>query len=107
MRENRILFALLALLATGLIAAGCGDDDGDGNGGNGSDGGSIQDLTTPEGVEEALENVPETVDEAVDLCKDAVDASGLSGDAKDDAIKQCEQGGQQAQDAIEEDLGGP
>lgn len=94
MRDKRFLFVLLMLVASGLIAAGCGgDDNGDGDGS--SDGSSLTDLTAPE-------NLPDSVDEAVELCKDAVEASGVDGDTKDQALQQCEEGGEQAEQALED-----
>jgi hypothetical protein len=90
MRDKRFLFVLLTLVAGGLIAAGCGGDD---NGGG--DSGSLTDLTAPE-------NVPTSVDQAVELCKNAVEASGVEGDAKDQALQRCEQGGEQAKQTLED-----
>lgn len=94
MRDKRFLFVLLTLVASGLIAAGCGGDD-NGDSDSGGDSGSLTDLTTPE-------NIPDSIDEAVELCKDAVEASGVDGDTKDQALEQCEEGGEQAEQTLED-----
>jgi len=101
---KRLLVLLSALLACGLIAAGCGGDDDD-DGGDDSpattesaptDTGATDDVTPPEDID--------SVDEAVEACKDAVQANGgsLSEDLRNDLEDICEQAAEGDEEEIRE-----
>lgn len=111
MRNRNLLFALLALVACGLIAAGCGDDESttaedvtgaleDATIPEITDV-SVPDASVPEDAKEALENAPENIDEAVQQCLDNAESSGLSDDQVDNLKELCESGGAAANDALE------
>ena len=96
---RRLLPLVAALLACGLIAAGCGDDDDDG--GDGSAATTVETTDTPAddysgGTDE------EAVEEMVETCKRGVQTSGqdLSEDLRNDIEDLCEE----APDADEDDL---
>jgi hypothetical protein len=77
---RKLYLLLVALLACGALAAGCGggDDNGDGGGSNGSSGSSNQ-----------------NVQQAVDSCKQSVDsAQGLKSDTKNELKDLCEKAGE-------------
>ncbi len=80
-RSVRLAFATAAVLAFGLIAAGCGDDS--------------ESTTTGTSAEQSVE---QTVDSAVDSCTDA--ARNLEGAAASAAEAACEQVG----NALRQDL---
>lgn len=97
MRDKRLLFGILALLACGLIAAGCGgDDDSDGSSEDAQQ--ALEDLqsadpSNPEEAQQAIEDVLDNVDsqqDLVDLCKQAVESSGAPDETKQSALDQCE-----------------
>jgi hypothetical protein len=104
MRRLALLFA--ALLACGLIAAGCGDDDED----NGDDSAattesaptdtfSIEPTDTTEAEDDSggakSPDNADPLDEAVQVCKDNVKsgAAGLSEGLRNDLEELCEKGG--------------
>ena len=86
---NRLLPLLAALLACGLIAAGCGDDDDDGD-------------DSPATTETAPAEDGASADERVESCKRGVRANGgqLSEELRSDLEDLCEQAG----DGDSEDL---
>ena len=102
---KRLLLLFAALLACGLIAAGCGDDDDD----NGDDSPATTETapadsteTTPsDDTSEDLDDL-DSVDEAVEACKDSVEATSgqLSEDLQNDLKDICEQ----AADGDEEEI---
>jgi hypothetical protein len=94
---KRLLLLLAALLACGLIAAGCGDDDdGDGDDSPATTETAPADTTettdTTESEDESLED-SDSVEQAIEDCKDSVDATGdqLSEETKSDLVDLCEQ----------------
>src|SRR5688572_1687355 len=89
---KRLLLVFAALLACGLIAAGCGDDDDD----NGSDSPAAAE-TTPTDTGDVG-----SVEEAVEACKDGVEqtAGQLSEDLRNDLEQLCED----AADGDEEEI---
>jgi uncharacterized protein YgiB involved in biofilm formation len=113
MRRSSVLIALLAVLALGLVAAGCGGDDDETtvpeNAQEALDDASqsAQDAIDEanDSAQEALEDAPENIDEAVQQCLDAVDASGIPDDQAQGLKDLCESGGDAAGQALE-DLGG-
>jgi hypothetical protein len=102
---KRLLVLLSALLACGLIAAGCGGDDDD-DGGDDSpvttletettDDGASDDVTPPEDVD--------SVDEAIEACKEGVQANSgqLSEDLRNDLEDICEQAAEGDEEEIRE-----
>lgn len=112
MRNSKILIGLLVLLAGSLIAAGCGGDD-ETTATEATDAAAeltdaLTDLSVPESAQEAqeqaeqaLEDAPENIDQAVQQCKDGVEQSGLTGDAKQSALDLCESSGDAASKALE------
>ncbi|HKJ36872.1 MAG TPA: hypothetical protein VKA36_09925 [Solirubrobacterales bacterium] len=106
MRNKNLLFALIAVVACGLIAAGCGGDDETTTVEDAQE--QLEDVQVPTDADEALENAqeqledaPENIDEAVQQCLDNVESSGLPDDQKDGLRDLCEAGGNAAQDAID------
>jgi hypothetical protein len=85
---KRLWPALLALLACGLIAAGCGDDD---------DEASDAATTTQEAVDDSTDastsgDIDDAVQAAVDACKQSVAATpGLSDDTIADLEALCDE----------------
>jgi len=80
---RRLLLGLAALLACGVIAAGCGDDDDD----NGDD--------SPAATESAPADTTgdvDSVEEAVESCKEGVQATAgqLSEDVRSDLEELCD-----------------
>ena len=90
---ERLWPVLIALLACGFIAAGCGDDD--------DDAASETPATTEEAVDDAVQeaedaaasgDVDSAVQAAVDACKSSISATpGLSGDTVSDLEGLCEE----------------
>jgi hypothetical protein len=106
MRNKSLLLVLIAVLAGGLVAAGCGSDDS-------GDTTAAEEVTAPQNAEEAVDqaqealgDVPETVDEAVKQCIESAEASGLPSDQVDSLKQLCESGGDAANDAIDSAEGG-
>ena len=90
---KRLWPVLIALLACGFIAAGCGDDDDD-------DSGDDSAATTEEATTEDSGTAPDTgnadvdaaVQSAIDACKQSVGAApGLSADTVSDLEGLCEE----------------
>jgi hypothetical protein len=98
MLSKNLRFVLIAVVAAGLIAVGCGGDD---ETTPTVDGGAVTDVTVPTDAEQALEDAPENVDEAVQDCLDNVENSDLPDDQKQNLKDLCEAGGNAAQDAID------
>ena len=118
---KRLLLLMAALLACGLIAAGCGDDDDD-TGGDDSPAvtetapadstdtdaaDAEEEAGAPKGEEEgdsgdAPAPSDEVVEQAVDACKQAVQTSGsqLSGELKKDLEEICEEAASGDQDDV-------
>ena len=98
---KRLLLVLTALLACGLIAAGCGGDDDD-------DGGDDSPATTESAPTDTSGDIGDedvdSVDEAVQACKDSVEAnsSQLSEDLRGDLEDLCEQAASGDEDEIRE-----
>jgi hypothetical protein len=91
---NRLVLLLAALLACGLIAAGCGDDDDD----NGDDSPATTESVPAAPTDtDAGEVTPppgfDSVEDAVEACKENVQTSGqqLSEDLRNDLEDICEQ----------------
>ena len=113
MRRNSVLVALLAVLALGLVAAGCGSDDSETTVPESAQEAlddasqSAQDALdeASESAQESLENAPENIDEAVQQCLDAADASGLPDDQVESLKDICQGSGDAASEALES-LGG-
>src|SRR6188508_637568 len=111
MRRLPLLFA--ALLACGLIAAGCGDDNNDDSGDSAATTESAPVDTTP-GVDTASEDETTTspddtkpggaLAEGVQVCKDNVrsSAAGLSEDLRSDLEGLCEKAGEGNEDDLRE-----
>jgi hypothetical protein len=98
---KRLLLLLTALLACGLIAAGCGDDDDDDDG----DDSPATTETAPAEPDSGDVTPPgdvDSVDEAVEACKRGVQTTGgrFSEDLRSDLEDICEE----AADGDEEDL---
>lgn len=105
MRNRNVLFAVIAVLAFGLIAAGCGGDDETTTDGGAAEATTGDGVTVPTDAQEALDEAPENIDEAVQRCLDSADDSGLS-DEQIDSLKQlCESGGDAANQALEDAQG--
>ncbi len=93
MRNQRWMLALIGLLAVGLLAAGCGDDDSSST--EGSTPTEMSDATTEDSdgdSEDAGEGA--SADDVYNACIDAVEGTAV----EDQAKPQCEQ----ARDAFEE-----
>jgi hypothetical protein len=131
MRNSKWLLVLVGLLACGLIAAGCGDDDSSSSddtateesgasGATGESGSTDTSGASDVDVDDFLDSCQETVegqpgaDDAISACEDAADAlencadqANASGDEDlaEAAIEVCQQA---ADDAVEqfENLGG-
>lgn len=95
MRLRKLSLLFLAVLASGLIAAGCGDDDDDDGNGSGT---TATELTIPtatdaESVEEAQQQATEAVEgaksQAYTACVDA--ANQLPEPQKGQSLQACEQ----------------
>lgn len=109
--NRNLLFALLALVACGLIAAGCGGDDETTptdvssaleDASTALDEADVpEDLSVPEDAQQALEDAPENIDEAIQQCLDSAESSGLSGEQVDQLKEICESGGDIANDALD------
>lgn len=109
---RRLALLVIALLACGLIAAGCGDDDGD----NGDDSAATTESapadTTATDTTEAEDDSGgatspgevDSVDEAVEACKQNVQATGsqLSEDLRSDLEEICEQAAEGDEDDLRE-----
>src|SRR5688500_2385667 len=91
---KRLVLIVVALLACGLIAAGCGDDDDD----NGSDSPAAAETTPTDTTSEDLGSA----EDAVEACKDGVEqtAGELSEDLRNDLEQLCED----AADGDEEEI---
>ena len=89
---NRLLLVVAALLACGLIAAGCGDDDDD----NGSDSPAATETTPADTTESG------DVEDAIEACQEGVEqtAGQLSEDLRNDLEQLCED----AADGDEEEI---
>jgi hypothetical protein len=92
---KRLLVLLSALLACGLIAAGCGGDDDD-DGGDDSPAtteSAPTDTGTTNDEDTGDDAAPEDIDDAVQACKDSVAANSaqLSEDLRSDLEDLCEQ----------------
>ena len=103
MRRLALLFA--ALLACGLIAAGCGDDNNDDSDDSaattesapvdptpGVDTTSENDTTSKDDTTSGSDQTPDSVDEAIQVCKENVQSSagGLSEGLRSDLEDLCE-----------------
>lgn len=112
MRPNNVLLCLLATAALALIGVGCGDDDessSDGGGATTPDAGQVEDLSTPENADEAIDqaqeqldqaqqqldeaDVPGSIEEVRKQCEEGVEQSSLEGSQKDDALELCRSAG--------------
>ena len=88
MTWRTIGLVLAAMLACGLIAAGCGDDDDD------SDQPAVTVETTTTGetttgdLGEAQDQADESKAQALERCREAADK--LSGDEREQALEVCE-----------------
>jgi hypothetical protein len=95
---RRLALLLAALLACGLIAAGCGDDDGDDGDDSAATTESAPADTTPSETDTAPSETDTTsgdvdsLDEAVEACKDNVQstASQLSEGLRSDLEELCD-----------------
>lgn len=103
MSASKASLLLIAILSAGLIAAGCGGDDGGENP-------TIDpsEITAPQSAEEALdqadqalEDSPEQIDQAVERCKQGIEDSNVGGEQKDQLLELCEVGAKGAQDSLE------
>lgn len=106
MRNRKIFIALAAVLALGLIAAGCGGDDESSPADEAQQ--QLEGAETPtsaeeaqQQAEEALENAPQDIDEAIQQCLDNVESSGLPDEQKENMRQLCESGGAAANEALE------
>ena len=96
---RKLYLLLVMVMASGLIALGCGDDDDDGGGGDEpaqeESGGATE---VPGGGD-----VPQNVDEAIEQCKQAVNAAPqLQDDTKAELEEICEKAGEGDEDAVRE-----
>jgi hypothetical protein len=97
---NRLMLVLAALLASGLIATGCGDDDDDGGDGSPvatesspADTAETSPADTTEGDStDTTSGDVDSLDEAVDSCKEGVQATAgqLSEDVRSDLEELCD-----------------
>jgi len=98
MTGTKLLAVVVMLLVCGLLAAGCGDDEG-----SGSDSGTSNPSQTVTGLDEdAADAVEEATEKAKqgdaegaedkirEACAEQAKAS-LSGDAEEQAVKACEE----------------
>jgi hypothetical protein len=82
--RTRLYLLLVAMLACGALAAGCGGGDDDNGGGGGSNGSSGSSGSSNPSVQQA-----------VDSCKQSVDsAQGLKADTKKELKDLCEKAGE-------------
>ena len=108
---KRLLLVLAALLACGLIAAGCGDDDDD----SGDDSPATTESAPADTTEDSTDTGDDSggvapsddvdsVDEAVEACKEGVDSSSqqLSEDLRNDLKDICEQAAEGDEDELRE-----
>jgi hypothetical protein len=88
MNLKRLASLFAIVLASGLIAGGCGDDDED-DGGNGGDGVTAP-VTVPTDVSvpTTSEEVDEARDQAYEACKDSLDQ--VPEEQRDAAEQACE-----------------
>ena len=86
---KRLLLVLAALLACGVIAAGCGDDDDD----NGDDSPAATESAPADTTSsDSTDGDVDSVEEAVDSCKEGVQATAgqLSEDVRSDLEELCD-----------------
>ncbi|MGI8728018.1 MAG: hypothetical protein ACR2K6_10135 [Solirubrobacterales bacterium] len=95
--------ALTAILAAGLIAAGCGGDEG-------GDTPTVDpsEITNPqraeealEGADQALEDAPEQIDQAIEQCQQGIEDSDVGGEQRDQLLELCQLGANGAQDSLD------
>jgi len=102
---KRFLLLLVALLACGLIAAGCGDDD-DGDDGDDSPVATETAPAEPTDTDEADDDTPPvddaTIEQAVEACQESVRSSG--GQLSDDLVSDLEDLCEEAAGGDEDDL---
>jgi hypothetical protein len=87
MNFKRLAALFAAVLATGLIAAGCGDDDDGGDSGDGTTAPAVS-IPTDISVPTTQEDVDEARDEAYEACKDSLDQ--VPEEQRDAAEQACE-----------------
>jgi hypothetical protein len=86
MRMKRLAVLFATLLATGLIATGCGDDDDGGDGGG--DGAQPAITVNTEDLPTTSEEVEDAQDQAYEACKDSIE--DVPDEQKDAAEQACE-----------------
>jgi hypothetical protein len=99
--SRKLYLLLVTLLASGLIAIGCGDDDDDGGGSDEpaqeESGGGSEDSGGGSGA------TPENVDQAIEQCEQQINqAAQLSADAKKDLENVCKDAASGDEDAVRE-----
>ena len=126
MRITRWMLALVALLACGLIAVGCGDDDDDSSSSDepateetSSDDSSSDDSSSDSGVdaetflsecEDAIAGTPaedaggaacQQAADALESCGEQAEAAGADDDAVEQAVAICQDAADQAVEQLE------
>ena len=102
---RKLQVLLLAVVASGLIVAGCGDDDDDGGGGSDAPA-TTQESASPEASAEATEDsgggaATGASQQAVEACKQSVNAQPqLSDDVKGDLEGICEDAASGDEEAV-------
>jgi len=86
MNRRRLAALFAAVLATGLIATGCGDDDDDGDSGDGA----AAPITVPTDitVPTTSEQLEDAREQAYESCKDSLDQ--IPDEQRDQAERACE-----------------
>jgi hypothetical protein len=96
--SRKLYLLLVTLLASGLIAVGCGDDDDDGGGGSDEPAATQEDSGGATGGA-----TPENVEQAIEQCEQQINsAAQLSDDAKKDLENVCEDAASGDEDAVRE-----
>jgi hypothetical protein len=96
--SRKLYLLLVTLLASGLLAVGCGDDDDDDGGSSDEPAATQEDSGGGGGTA-----TPENVDQAIKQCEDQINsAPQLSSDAKKDLENVCKDAASGDEDAVRE-----
>jgi hypothetical protein len=88
MNLKRLAALFATVLATGLIAGGCGGDDDDGDSGDGTTAPAVSSIPTDISVPTTPEDLDEARDQAFEACQDSLDQ--VPEEQRDAAEQACE-----------------